>query len=253
MVSPRLWTGVSRHCIRAAVGATLVAVLAALAACQSGSISTPTAAPPVRVATTASAAPFVRAATDRATTGPAPFTIALSPSNPDLLASVAQDNSVIGVTLFLPDGASVWATPLGAEPIAVIVNPASLTDGLSLGQVEDIYAGRDTTWVAAAREEGDDSRLFFESAALRGLRPAAAVRVAPSPEAMLKFVGANANGIGYLPLSWVDESVRPLAIDGLRPGEEGYPLVALVVAVAQEEPAGPAREWLVKVQSGEGK
>lgn len=233
-----------RHCIFAAL--TIL-----LAACGTGvRLNAPTPAPSVRVATTASAAPFVRAATDRNTTGPTPFVITLSASNPDLLASAAKE-SIIGVTLFLPDGASLWATPLGAEPIAVIVNAASPTDELSMGQVQDIYAGRNAAWAAAAREDGDDSRLYFESVALRGLRPAATINVAPSPEAMLKFVSSTPNGIGYLPLRWVDESVKPIAIDGKRPDEEGYPLIALVVAVAKEEPTGPAREWLVKVQSGE--
>jgi ABC-type phosphate transport system substrate-binding protein len=204
--------------------------------------------PPVRVRTTASAAPFVRTAPGAAAAPP--FVVSLSPSQAELLEAAAGGESDIGVTLFLPEDASLWATSLGAEPVAVIVNPANGTGELSLGQVQDIYAGRSTQWAAAVREDGDDSRLYFESAALRGLRPAATIRVAPSPEAMLAFVAGTPNGIGYLPLHWVDQSVKTLAIDGKRPGDDGYPLTALVVAVAIAEPAGAAREWLVKMQDG---
>jgi hypothetical protein len=219
-----------------------------LAACGTVPVVTPTSPAPVRVVTTVSAAPFLRALAGRAPAGPASIVIALSPSHADLLQAASGDEALLGLTLFLPDGAAVWATAVGSEPVAVIVNPANGTAELSLGQVQDIYAGRNTQWAAAAREDGDDSRLYFESAALRGLRPAASLNVAPSPEAMLKFVGETPNGIGYLPLHWVDERVKTVALDGTRPGEAGYPLTALVVAVAKAEPAGAAREWLVRVQ-----
>lgn len=224
-----------------------------IAACagEPSPIPTPTTAPPVRVVTTASAQPFVRAITDRALTGPAPFSIMLAASQAELLA--AAQESAIGITLFAPDGAGLWATPLGKEPVAVIVNPANSIEGMTLAQLQDIYAGRDTMWAAAAREDGDDSRLFFEAVALRGLRPAATIGLAPSPEAMITFASTTPNGIGYLPLRWADERVKPIALDGLAPTDEGYPLIALVVAVSKTEPGGPARDWLVNVQSGDGK
>ena len=229
----------------------IVTTLIAACASEPGPIPTPTVTPPVRVVTTASAQPFTREITDRSLTGPTPFSITLAASQAEAVAA-AQD-SAIGITLFVPDEMVLWATPLGEEPIAVIVNSASTIDGLTLAQLQDIYAGRDTMWAAAVREEGDDSRLFFESVALRGLKPAATISVAPSPEAMIRFVGNTSNGIGYLPLRWADKRVKAIAIDGIAPTDEGYFLTAWVVAVAKSEPSGPAREWLVNAQSGGGK
>jgi DNA-binding transcriptional LysR family regulator len=202
----------------------------------------------VRVVTTASAQPYVRAATDRSLTGPAPFIITLA-ALPDLLAS-ARGEPVVGITLYLPDGSGLWATPLGNEPIAIIVNPANSAAGLSLKQLEDIYTGHDPAWTAAAREDGDDSRLFFESVAMQGLRPAATTRLVTTPQAMRAFVASTPDGLGYLPLRWVDETVRAVPIEGKLPNEAGYPLTALIVAVAQSEPNGPAREWLGNLQKG---
>jgi hypothetical protein len=211
-------------------------------------VPTPTAIPPVRVVTTASAQPFTQAATDRTLTGPAPFIITLA-ALPDLITT-AKGEPVVGITLYLPEGTGLWATPLGNEPIAIIVNPASTATGLSLKQLEDIYTGHDPNWVAAAREEGDDSRLFFESVALQGLRPVATTRLVTTPQAMREFVSSTLNGLGYLPLRWVDASVHTLPIEGKLPSEVGYPLTALVVAVAQAEPSGPARQWLGNLQKG---
>lgn len=236
----------SRHRIRAAI---TILIAGLIASCGAAPIPTPT--PPVRVVTTVSASAFARGATDRSVTGPTPFVITLAASNPDLLALAAQE-PIIGVTLFFPEGSPLWAAPLGEEPIAVVVNPANTTGELTLAQMQDIYAGRAPEWAAAAREEGDDSRLAFEAMALRGVRPAATTIIAPSPEAMLKFVSSTPNGIGYLPLSWVNERVRPVRIDGASPAEANYELKAMITAVAKEEPSGAAREWLVKLQAAGG-
>jgi len=206
---------------------------------------TPVVQPPIRVVTTVSAQPFLAAATDRAANPGTEFEIALAASTSDLLDQVAG-GGVIGLTLFLPGQSTLWGTPLSEEPIVVIVNPASATNDLTLAQVQDIFAGRAAGWAVAVPEDGDDSRLAFE--ALTETQPALTSLVAPSPEAMLKWVAGTPNGIGYLPLRWVTEAVRALTIDGQSPTSDGYKLKALMVAIAKEEPTGNAREWLGRLQ-----
>jgi DNA-binding transcriptional LysR family regulator len=234
---------VSRFC--------LLAALVLLTACTAPPpvISTPTPEPPVRVTTTLSAQPFLGEITDRSLTGPTPFIITLAPTQPDLLLA-AQTEDIIGLSLYLPEGTGLWATPLGNEPIAVIINANASVAGFSLNQLADIYAGRDSAWAAAVREEGDDSRLFFDTVALRGLRPAATIRVAPSPEAMIDYVSDTSNGLGYIPQRWLKDvsGVTVVEIEGALPGNADYPLTALLVAFANQEPSGPARDWLGNVQ-----
>lgn len=169
----------------------------------------------------------------------------LAASTSDLLDQVAS-GGVIGFTLFLPGESTLWGTPLGEEPIVVIVNPTNAVNDLTLAQVQDIFAGRVGGWSVAVREDGDDSRLAFE--AMIETQPALTSRVAPSPEAMLKFVAQTPDGIGYLPLSWLNETVKALTIDGRPPTDADYELKALLVAIAKEEPTGAAREWLGRLQ-----
>jgi len=235
---------------RCSIARLIILIAGAISGCESSIPSTPTVTPPVRVVTTLSAQPFVRAATDRSVTGPTSFVITVAASQPDLLDSVSHE-SVVGVTLYIPNGTSLWATPLADESIAVIVHPANAIGDLTLAQVRDAFAGRAPEWAAATREEGDDSRMAFEALALNGLKPAATTILAPSPETMLKFVSGTPNGIGFAPLRWVNETVKVVAIEGKRPGEEGYALNTLIVAVAKEEPTGAAREWLAKLQSAQ--
>lgn len=225
-------------------------VLALLIAACSGAAA-PTPEPAVRVGATASTLPFLGEATDRSITGSTPFEITVATSNSDLLARVAGDSIDVGLTLYLPENSILWAAPLGEEKIAVVVNPANATDDLSLLQVQDIFAGRTGAWAVAVGEDGDDARIVFEAMALRGVKPALTAVVMPTPEAMLKFVAETPNGIGYLPLRWVDDAVKPLAIDGKPPTADDYPLKALIIAVAKEEPTGKVREWLGEIQKAE--
>ncbi len=237
----------SRSCLLAA----LALLTASACAAAPTVVPTPTSEPPVRVSTTLSTQPFLRAVTDRSLTGPTPFIITLAPTQPDLLLA-AQTESIIGISLYFPESSSLWVTPLGSEPIAVIVNNASSTTNLSLDQLGDIYAGRDTAWAAAVREDGDDSRMFFDSIALRGVKPAATIRIAPSPEAMIQYVSQTANAVGYIPLRWLTDStlVKVVTVEGNATDEADYPLTALVVAFASAEPGGAAREWLSNIQTG---
>ncbi len=217
-----------------------------IAACSGA--ATPTPESPVRIGAAASALPFLREATDRSITGSTPFEITIAASNSDLLAKVAGDSIDVGLTLYLPENSILWAAPLGEEKIAVVVNPANTTDDLSLLQVQDIFAGRNSEWTVAVGEDDDDTRIVFEAMALRGVKPALTAVVMPSPEAMLKFVAGTPNGIGYLPLRWVNDTVRAVMIDGRPPTADDYELKVLILAVAKEEPTGRVREWLGRVQ-----
>lgn len=223
-----------------------IAACLLIAACAQAA-DTPGPQPPIRIGATASALPFVRAATDRSLTGSIPFQIEIIASYSELLDRAAQ-GGLIGITMYLPEGSTLWATPLGEERIAVVVNPASAVPDLTLAQVRDIFTGRAPEWGVAVREDGDDSRAAFEALALRGVKPALTALVMPTPEAMRKFVAETPTGIGYLPLRWVDNTVSAAAIDGKPPTADDYALKTLIVAVAKTEPTGAAREWLAAIQ-----
>lgn len=220
-----------------------------LAACKS-TPAAPTAVPPVRLHTTLSAQPFAQAATDRAMTGALPFAFTVAPSHGALLQSVANED-VIGITLYMPPGVNLWAAPIADEAIAIIVHPSVTLNDVSLQQLENIFTGRaqDSGWAVAVREDGDDSRAAFEAMALRGVQPTLNAVLSPTPQAMLAFVAQTPNAIGYLPTRWVDGTIKILSVEGIAPGDPAYSLRLTVLAVANAEPKGLARDWLAKVQA----
>lgn len=251
MVSRRVWDfvfdrRVPYQIVGARSQAPLLAIIFFIAACTS---TPPTAEPKVRVGATASTLMIARTITNRALTRATPFEIVIVSSNSALLAEAAQEKIQVGLTLALPENSILWATPISEETLVLIAHPTQTTLNLTLAQVLDIYEGRNNTWVAAAREDGDDSRLVFDTKVLRGVKPSLNTALAPSPEAMLKFVANNPKALGYVPSSWLNDSVKALTVEGKRHTDTNYLLRVLVVAIAKQEPQGRTREWLSEAQN----
>lgn len=129
----------------------------------------------------------------------------------------------------------VWA-----EPVAVIVNKANSSDEISLDKLCRVYQGKTTHWPSGLkifvinRESSSAIRAFFYKAVLNAkvnetfLVPGTALAFAANIQTsaiMVKRVVAGVPGaVGYIFLSDVDETVKVLKIDGLKPGQDGYKL-----------------------------
>lgn len=118
---------------------------------------------------------------------------------------------------------------IGYDGIAVIVNKAGPLVEATIQQLSDIYTGQATDW-SALGGEGEivlfsrDStsgtfEYFKEHVVMRGdkqsgLDYAAAINMLPSNSAIRDQVAQTPNGIGYIGLGYVDDSVKTLAILG---------------------------------------
>jgi ABC-type phosphate transport system substrate-binding protein len=71
---------------------------------------------------------------------------------------------------------------------------------------------------------------------------------------MLVIIAENTGAIGYTASSFVDQRVRAVRVERLMPTSESvdsldYPLRITILAIAQNEPTGVIRDWLVWLQS----
>ena len=179
-----------------------------------------------------------------------PTVVPLSTLNSDLAAGRAD------LALVTNPDANLFATPLGYVSLAVVVNPANVLASLSAAQVPTIFAGRVTDWAqvggssgeiqVVSREDASDAARAFGVSALSGTLPTPNALVAPSWEAMREAVSQNPNAIGYLPLPELDATVKPIEL------RDRASLRALIMAVAMQDPTGPARDFLAWAQSEGG-
>ena len=132
-----------------------------------------------------------------------------------------------------------------SQSLAIVVNRSNPIDNLSFGELRKIFLGERSHWPNGHRiavvmlnygqpERQTVLRLVYrmdedgyQDHVLRGMFRGD-VFVAPktlaSPQILRKFVFNAPGAIGYLRASDVDDSVKVVRIDGLRPEEEDYRL-----------------------------
>ena len=147
-----------------------------------------------------------------------------------------------------------WAAPPPAaaqQVIAVIVNRSNPLDGISAESLRKLYLGtstvfankvrvvlyeetdlRDAFYRAALQMNGDRVKRHWISVVFTGL-DAKPPRSIDEQVQLLELVVRERGAIGFVDARAVDSSVKLLLIDGLRPGDPGYPLRADSVSHAR--------------------
>jgi len=180
------------------------------------------------------------------------------------------DDSGYMLTNHLPENpgeVAFPAWPIGQDGIAVIVQTGNPVDGLTTEQLRKIYLGHITNWnelggadqeiVVLSREEGSGTRSEFERLLMGDRLTTQAAQIAPSSSAMMTSIAAISGSIGYVSMSYLDDSVRPLAIDSVLPAREmvysnTYPLRATLFVLGLTEPENEYRAFIGWIQSREG-
>jgi len=190
-----------------------------------------------------------------------------------MVQEVMRDDSAYLVTNHLDAQSSLWAAPMGQDGIAVIVHPDNDISALTSAQLRDIYQGWTSNWgdlggkqgdiVVISREDGSGTRAEFESLVMGSRSTTSNAQVAPSSAAVVLSVARQPSSIGYVSMSYVNNSVRSLTIDSAAPTLENvynniYPLRSILYIAGQHEPTDTDgleahyRAFIAWVQSPEG-
>ena len=186
-----------------------------------------------------------------------------------MVEEVLADEESYLLTTHLPpeDELPLLALPIGQDGIAVIVNARNPLTSLSIAQVRRIYQGRIDRWtqvdgedqaiIVLSREAGSGSRAQFDNLVMGERSTTAMAQVAPSSAAMVRSVARRPGAIGYVSMSYLNDSVRALTIDDVEPTLENvynntYPLRSLIYFAGLKEPESHFRAFIGWVQSPEG-
>ena len=125
--------------------------------------------------------------------------------------------------------AGLEATELALDGIAVIVNSENDVSDLSLEDIKAIYTGEITNWselggadgeiVLIGREAGSGTRDGFESITETEEQCAYRQELTSTGD-VITTVSNNPNAIGYASLAAVDDTVKPVSVDGVAPSED---------------------------------
>ena len=255
------WIG---RCHLALIASLLLISLLA-SACGASGQPTPTPTPVPIVHVSPAAAPFAQAlgADYIQQRGPLPFDL-VPLSGIDARQEVEAGDAALLIDL--PPVPQGWfATPLGRDSVAVIVNPQVTARDLSTDELRALFSGRVQDWTELSVSEaavqiivppdGDPLRERFEAAVMQEERVTTRAKLAPNPSSAVELVGQTPGSVAIIPLSAQEsDAVRLVRIDGILPSasslsDGSYSMPYPVLAMAPEEPRGLLRDWLTWVQS----
>ena len=161
------------------------------------------------------------------------------------------------------------ATAVARDGVAIIVHPSNALDGVGLLQLQDLFSGRIHEWTGVgnagsrdavqvvSREAGSGTRDAFETLVMGDKRVTPLAVIAPSTEAMVDYVAAHPEAVGYVSMGAVTAGVKVLSIEGevptIQSTQEGsYPLSHELWIVTAGSPVNQAQAFLRFVQSPVG-
>ncbi len=162
-----------------------------------------------------------------------------APENVIIQVSDGSDAADISLRLGEPGFAAPAMYQIDTEEILVVAHRQSSVQNMSLGQVQDLFAGTEPSpvqvWVYAS---GEDVQGIFEQAVMQGKVVTSFARLAVSPGQMSDVLNSESNAVGVLPRHWKAGNPREVYSLGTFP----------VLAMLRNPPQGAIQEIIACLQ-----
>jgi len=153
------------------------------------------------------------------------------------------------------------------DGVAAGVHPKNPVANLTQAQVQDIFAGKIANWKAVGgrdaaihlytRDEASGTREVFWEIMLKKGQIAPGANVVASNGAMKSALAGDADGIGYVSIGHIDQSIKAPTLDGVAPTQDNakggkYPVLRKLYMNTKGEPKGLVADFISYIQGPEG-
>jgi phosphate transport system substrate-binding protein len=153
------------------------------------------------------------------------------------------------------------------DGIAFVSHPDVPVDDITLEQGQQIFAGEVTNWselggpdepiVVVSREEGSGTRGAFEDIVMGDYLITEDAIFQPSNGSVRTIVSTTPYAIGYLSFGYLDETTKPMMVNGVAPSTDNvvagtYPVFRPLNLVTNGEPNELVQAWLDFILAQEG-
>nr|WP_245592991.1 phosphate ABC transporter substrate-binding protein PstS family protein [Carnobacterium funditum] len=188
------------------------------------------------------------------------------------LGQIAADAVDIGNSdIFAEEKSGIDASNLVDHRVAVvgitpIVTPGVGITDISLENLEKIFTGEITNWqelggkdlaiTVVNRSSGSGTRATFDRWVLTGGKKSIVTQEQESSGTVRQIVGSTPGAISYVAFSYVDETVKALSIDGVKPTDENVKKNKWIIwsyehMYTHGEPTGLTKDFLDYMLSDE--
>ena len=171
------------------------------------------------------------------------------------------------ITLAETKGVKPVTHVVAYDAIIPVVHPKNKVTNLSIDQLSQIYQGKITNWKEVGGEDlkivvisRDSSSGTFESwdhFIMKKAKVTPQAQMLASNGAIVTAVSKNRYAIGYLGMGYVNKSLKPLPVDGVKASIETalskkYPLSRELYMYTDGEPTGEVAKFIAFVKSADG-
>lgn len=145
------------------------------------------------------------------------------------------------------------------DSIIPIVHPSNAVKNLTLAQLKAIYMGEVKNWkevggpdkelVIVSRDTSSGTYEVWEEKIMKGARVSPGALLQASNGAVVQVVSKNRYAIGYIGLGYVNKSLKPLTVDGIKGSEKTtldgtYPISRALYMFTRGWPKGDALNFI---------
>lgn len=183
------------------------------------------------------------------------------------IAMASRDMKDKEIELAKSKGVTPTKFVVAKDAVAAIVNPANKVDGLTVEQLQGIFAGTITDWKDVGGEAGkiavisrDSSSGTFETwqeFILKKEKVSPMALMQASSGAVLQSVGKNKYAISYDGLGYVNDTVKALKVNNVAPSaktalDASYPVSRDLFIFTNGAPAGEIKKFVDYLTGPEG-
>lgn len=166
-----------------------------------------------------------------------------------------------------PDEKDLIEIIIARDGLAVVVHPSNPVEDLTLDEVRNIFSGSVRNWqllggpartiTVVTREEGSGTRGAFQEMVMKQDRIFKGAITQDSNGTVREIVAHDPFSIGFISLGLVNEQVKALSLDGVKPSEDriqdgSYRLVRPFLFLTRSPAEGIAKEFIDFVLSSQG-
>ena len=165
------------------------------------------------------------------------------------------------------NGVKPVAHVVAYDAIIPVVHPKNKVTNLSIDQLSQIYQGKITNWkevggadlkiVVISRDSSSGTFESWDHFIMKKAKVTPQAQMLASNGAIVTAVSKNRYAIGYLGMGYVNKSLKPLPVDGVKASVETalskkYPLSRELYMYTDGEPTGEVAKFIAFVKSADG-
>jgi phosphate transport system substrate-binding protein len=165
------------------------------------------------------------------------------------------------------NGVKPLAHVVAYDAIIPVVHPKNKVTNLSIDQLSQIYQGKITNWkevggadlkiVVISRDSSSGTFESWDHFIMKKAKVTPQAQMLASNGAIVTAVSKNRYAIGYLGMGYVNKSLKPLPVDGVKASVETalskkYPLSRELYMYTDGEPTGEVAKFIAFVKSADG-